>query len=158
MYYLKYPKKCPACKQKAGAKILRGYPIMDDELQRALMMGTLVLGGCLVGENDADYRCTQCGHEWENPGKMIVGNMRDVYTVVTTGEHNKPYDVLCNQYQGVCTQKWNELIVTDRPGIRFCESCKEEVLLVRTRRELEYLRNTQQCVAYCGRGKLSAAV
>jgi len=156
MYYLKHPKKCPQCGERAGAKILWGYPEMCDEMQEAISRGTLVLGGCVVSDSDLEYRCLSCNHEWENPRRWIVGGMQPMYSLVENKDQNKPYDVLCSEYSGLCNKKWDELIATDMPGMRFCSECKQEVMLIKTKRELKRLRDQSICVAYCGTRAIKA--
>ena len=156
MYFLKQPKKCPSCQQKAGARILWGMPYMTDKVESALNNGTLVLGGCVVDQNSEEFQCLQCGHMWSRYERLIIGEINDVFDVVNSDSQNKAYDVLCNEYENLCKQKWNDLVATDVPGERFCESCNKTVLLVKRKKELELLRRTGQCVAYCGRGKAAA--
>ncbi len=38
-----------------------GMPGFSDELERDLELGKVVLGGCLIGENDPDWQCADCG-------------------------------------------------------------------------------------------------
>lgn len=86
---------------------------------------------------------------------MFIGEPAAVYLAVGKSDRNQPYDVLCNRYQGLCTQKWSDLIATDKPAIRFCDLCQETVLLVESEAELKQLRGTGQCVAYGGRAMLA---
>ena len=157
MYYPKHPKKCPMCQQKAGARIIWGMPSMTVEVEAGINKGTLVLGGCIVSPDDADFRCVECGHEWRKWPKwrkehMYIGVISEVEYALSTVKKLKFPGVLCNQSPELCTQKWSELIVTDKPEERFCEICNESVLLVRSMRELRRLRKSGLCVAYCGQG------
>jgi len=62
----KKPKKCPACGSKKVAKILWGLPAFSPELEIDLKEGKIVLGGCIISDNDpygnvstAKYRSTK---------------------------------------------------------------------------------------------------
>jgi hypothetical protein len=161
MYLLKHPKKCPHCGEKAGARIMWGSPSMyeelDEKLQAAIDRGTLVLGGC-VYDNEADFRCKACGHEWFNPEKMVMGNMRFVGLVIDEIENGTvrpdildlPMDVYCDRYYGLCDKTWESLITTDRDGVRYCNDCERKVYLVKTRDDLDMM-HPGQCVAYYNR-------
>ena len=54
---------CPKCKQKTGVNIGYGYPTPDiiEQVERQ----EIVLGGCIVGENQPDRHCVSCEHEWQ---------------------------------------------------------------------------------------------
>ena len=58
------PTSCPECKDKSVAAILWGMPAFDDELEKGLEEGIIVLGGCCVSEDYAKWHCNACGHEW----------------------------------------------------------------------------------------------
>ena len=60
------PAKCPQCGRRKGAEISYGYPAPDawPEIEKLIGEGRTVLGGCCIGEEDPQYRCTSCGHEW----------------------------------------------------------------------------------------------
>ena len=60
------PAKCPQCGRRKGAQISYGYPSPDawPEIEKLTKEGKMVLGGCCVGDEDPQYRCTSCGHEW----------------------------------------------------------------------------------------------
>ena len=55
---------CPECGSDNVAKILRGYPIMSDELRKGLDDGRVVLGGCCISSGMPEYRCNACGAEF----------------------------------------------------------------------------------------------
>ena len=54
---------CPKCKQKTGVNIGYGYPTPDiiEQVERQ----EIVLGGCIVGENQPDRHCISCEHQWQ---------------------------------------------------------------------------------------------
>lgn len=59
------PSRCPACGASARiAEIQYGLPAFDEELDRNLQVGSIVLGGCCVSDNMPRWRCGTCGHEW----------------------------------------------------------------------------------------------
>jgi hypothetical protein len=55
------PERCLHCGSERIAKILWGMPIDSEELERDIERGRIVLGGCLVGENDPEWQCVDCG-------------------------------------------------------------------------------------------------
>lgn len=58
------PPACPACGSERVAQILYGLVDNSDGLVKALEAGYVVLGGCCVTDDDPDYHCHDCGHEW----------------------------------------------------------------------------------------------
>jgi hypothetical protein len=52
---------CPQCEGDL-VPILYGYP--GQEMLEAAQRGEIVLGGCMVGEDDPQYRCGRCGRTW----------------------------------------------------------------------------------------------
>jgi hypothetical protein len=38
-----------------------GMPAFSDELERDIELGKIVLGGCVIGENDPIWQCVDCG-------------------------------------------------------------------------------------------------
>jgi len=61
---LSRPSRCPSCGASHVAEILYGMPAVDEELQRNLDAGHIVLGGCCVSECMPRWRCGKCHHEW----------------------------------------------------------------------------------------------
>lgn len=59
----KFPVTCPRCRQKTGAQILYGLPILE-EIEEELNRGAVVLGGCAHPLDGADRQCTHCGYSW----------------------------------------------------------------------------------------------
>ena len=55
------PPNCPKCGAADALPIVRGLP--SDELER---QGTVALGGCVIHDDDPDWRCRQCGEEWRS--------------------------------------------------------------------------------------------
>lgn len=57
---------CPRCGVLGGVPIVYGLPGLG--LDEALDSGQLVLGGCLIGQDDPDWTCRHCGFFWEGTG------------------------------------------------------------------------------------------
>jgi hypothetical protein len=55
---------CPECGAKRTAAILFGYPSFDARMQQELEDGIIVLGGCVLGDDEKDFVCNCCGYEW----------------------------------------------------------------------------------------------
>jgi hypothetical protein len=41
-----------------------GYRSMDEQLQKLLAAGEVVLGGCEIYGGDPEHHCNACGFEW----------------------------------------------------------------------------------------------
>jgi hypothetical protein len=54
------PRKCPACKSTGIASILYGNPAFYPELEADLEEKRIVLGGCMVTNDDPRWQCTTC--------------------------------------------------------------------------------------------------
>jgi DNA-directed RNA polymerase subunit RPC12/RpoP len=61
MNRIKKPKSCSECGSKRIATILHGMPAFSDELERDIEVGKIVLGGCLVSDDDPIWQCVDCG-------------------------------------------------------------------------------------------------
>ena len=62
---------CPKCNSSSIARILWGYPADMDSLKEALEKKEIVLGGCVVSDNDPKWECNNCNHRWnENSDKI----------------------------------------------------------------------------------------
>ena len=59
-FFLRKPRKCPACKSTGVASILYGSPVFSPELEADLEEKRIVLGGCVVTEDDPRWQCTAC--------------------------------------------------------------------------------------------------
>jgi hypothetical protein len=53
---------CPSCESNEIARIIYGY--REPELFEDKDRGDVVLGGCCVTENDPEWHCRACEHEW----------------------------------------------------------------------------------------------
>jgi len=54
--------KCPECDSENVAAIAFGYP--SSEMMEQSDRGDIVLGGCCVTEDDPEWHCYDCEHEW----------------------------------------------------------------------------------------------
>lgn len=54
--------KCPSCNSENVATIAFGYP--GPEMITAAERGEIVLGGCCITEDDPEWHCKDCEHEW----------------------------------------------------------------------------------------------
>lgn len=52
---------CPNCGSGLVARYLWGEPEFDNELERELKSGKIVLGGCCITGEDPEWRCNVCG-------------------------------------------------------------------------------------------------
>jgi hypothetical protein len=56
--------KCPHCKTTSIAEILWGFPPTSDFLQDQIKQKKIVLGGCIITDNDPQWECNLCHHRW----------------------------------------------------------------------------------------------
>lgn len=56
--------KCPKCGSAKVAAIKYGLPAFDEELERELEAGRVVLGGCVITGDDPEWQCNECEHQW----------------------------------------------------------------------------------------------
>jgi hypothetical protein len=54
------PSNCPTCQSPRIARVIYGLPIFDDQLQRDLVTGKVVLGGVPNQTNNPDWLCLNC--------------------------------------------------------------------------------------------------
>jgi hypothetical protein len=54
--------RCPACSSPEAVPILYGFP--SEDAARDAEAGKLVLGGCVVGDDDPQWQCRACGRRW----------------------------------------------------------------------------------------------
>ena len=57
-------RRCPGCGGESIAHILWGLPAMSEKLREDLQAGRVMLGGCCVEPNSAEWHCNECGTEW----------------------------------------------------------------------------------------------
>jgi hypothetical protein len=62
---LRKPDLCPSCGGTDIKQIMYGLPT-EETMERA-QRGEVVLGGCSMWEDMADWRCSTCQHEWFDP-------------------------------------------------------------------------------------------
>ena len=54
--------KCPSCNSNNVVTIVYGMP--SSELEEQAQRGEIILGGCVVTENDPELYCKDCGREF----------------------------------------------------------------------------------------------
>ena len=54
------PARCPQCGSTEIAGILYGLPAWDEQLEKQIDNGEIVLGGCMVSDDDAKWICNEC--------------------------------------------------------------------------------------------------
>jgi len=55
---------CPNCNSINFAEIFWGYPGDMKEIQDALDKKEIILGGCIVTDQDPKWECNDCNHRW----------------------------------------------------------------------------------------------
>jgi hypothetical protein len=60
IYLTGRPDECPKCGKKPVAYILYGLPDFSPELEKKCDEGKVVLGGCVVSDDDPKWQCTGC--------------------------------------------------------------------------------------------------
>ena len=61
------PKRCPECGATEVVPIVYGLPGPD--LVESAENEEVVLGGCLIGGTQPQWRCVECDHSWPNPNE-----------------------------------------------------------------------------------------
>ena len=56
--------QCPKCNRKNIALIFWGYPGDFDSIEEQVERKEIVLGGCIVTDNDPKWECNDCLHRW----------------------------------------------------------------------------------------------
>jgi len=59
-----HTQQCPKCHSKNVAKIVYGYIRIDDDVEKLLKSGKIVLGGCVITGNDPKWQCNDCPEMW----------------------------------------------------------------------------------------------
>ena len=63
-------KVCPNCRDRDSiVKIEYGYP--GNEMVDKHDKGQIKLGGCMIHEDNPDYHCNKCDHEWQKSSYAI---------------------------------------------------------------------------------------
>jgi hypothetical protein len=55
---------CPKCGKSSIAEIIWGYVTDVESIRNELDKGEMILGGCLVTDNDPKWECTDCFNRW----------------------------------------------------------------------------------------------
>ena len=56
--------KCTQCNGTSVAEIIYGLCEITNELEQAINKKQIILGGCLIGNNDPKWECTDCYCRW----------------------------------------------------------------------------------------------
>jgi len=56
--------KCIQCNSTSVAEIIYGLCEITNELEQAINKKQIILGGCLIGNNDPKWECTDCYCRW----------------------------------------------------------------------------------------------
>jgi transcription elongation factor Elf1 len=63
---------CPRCGAHEIAEISYGMPAYSTELEADLTAHRVVLGGCVVWQDQPDLQCTACGQTFRADGRSVV--------------------------------------------------------------------------------------
>jgi hypothetical protein len=63
---------CPSCGSRAVARIQYGEPAYSEEFEADLEARRVVLGGCMVWDDQPDRNCTACGLEFRADGRPPI--------------------------------------------------------------------------------------
>lgn len=55
---------CPKCNSTNVAKYLWGLRLLDNQLERDIEEGRVILGGCVVCVGDPKFHCNDCKYDW----------------------------------------------------------------------------------------------
>lgn len=55
---------CPKCNSTNVATYLWGLQLLDDQLERDIEEGRVILGGCIVCGDDPKFHCNDCKYDW----------------------------------------------------------------------------------------------
>lgn len=72
---------CPDCSSRTACPIVYGEPPLS--LQGAVERGEIILGGCVLGDTDPAWSCTECGHRFgnrEKPYKPVPARTANEWT------------------------------------------------------------------------------
>jgi len=57
------PIRCPKCNNRPVARIVYGLPYFSEKLANEVDAGKIVLGGCIITDDDPAWQCVACGQE-----------------------------------------------------------------------------------------------
>ena len=63
---------CPRCGSREVARIQYGEPAYSDHLEANLETRRVVLGGCMVWDDQPDLSCSACGLEFRADGRPPI--------------------------------------------------------------------------------------
>ena len=84
-----YLKKCPKCGSSKGViRIVYGLPGSD--LLKKELEGKILLGGCCIVDDNPDWHCKECTHEWSiTQHQLSKEGLKEYYVIVGIGESTK---------------------------------------------------------------------
>lgn len=62
--YHRKPRKCPVCGSKKIARIMYGLIAPTEKLLQQKKAGEIVFGGCIISDDDPEWKCVSCGQEF----------------------------------------------------------------------------------------------
>ena len=82
-------KKCPKCGSSKGViRIVNGLPGLD--LQKDQREGKILLGGWCIIDDNPDWHCKECTHEWSKAQDQLSNEgLKEYYAIVGIGESTK---------------------------------------------------------------------
>ncbi|MBX3651087.1 MAG: hypothetical protein KF771_06915 [Burkholderiales bacterium] len=54
---------CPKCGSRPVARIVYGLPHFSEKEAREVDTGKIVLGGCIITDDDPQWACVSCGQQ-----------------------------------------------------------------------------------------------
>lgn len=66
------PIKCPYCGFRPVGTILRGLPAFDEEMEKDIDSGKIIIGGCVVTLNQPQWACKNCGAEFRKEINVLL--------------------------------------------------------------------------------------
>lgn len=57
------PIRCPKCNSRPVARIVYGLPYFSENETNEVDAGKIVLGGCIITDDDPAWQCVACGQE-----------------------------------------------------------------------------------------------
>jgi predicted Zn-ribbon and HTH transcriptional regulator len=72
------PKTCSECGSRRIANILYGYPSFSDEERRDVELGKIVLGSCVVTDDDPVWSCADCGKSFRRTDVSLAPELGHV--------------------------------------------------------------------------------
>ena len=80
-------KKCPKCGSSKGViRIVYGLP--GSELLKKELEGKILLGGSCIVDDNPDWHCKECTHEWSiTQHQLSKEGLKEYYAIVGIGPY-----------------------------------------------------------------------